>query len=181
MNNPTYDKSLMPTGHSIPAADAKLEYATFGAGCFWGVEETFRQTPGVVATAVGFAGGKTANPTYKEVCYTDTGHAEVVHLQFDPAKVTYEQLLEVFWNNHNPTTLNRQGPDVGTQYRSVIFFHGDAQRAAAEKSKEEQQARGKWSSKKIVTFIEPAAPFFKAEDYHQQYLFKRGLSNCHVP
>ncbi|MBL8747453.1 MAG: peptide-methionine (S)-S-oxide reductase MsrA [Phycisphaerae bacterium] len=181
LKNPTYDKGLTPTGHSVPSVDARLEYATFGAGCFWGVEETFRTTKGVVATAVGFAGGKTERPSYKQVCYEDTGHAEVVHLQFDPSQVSYEALLEVFWSNHNPTTLNRQGPDVGTQYRSVIFYHGEAQKAAAERSKAAQQAAGKWSSRPIVTVIEAAPTFYAAEDYHQQYLAKRGLGSCHVP
>ena len=181
MNNPALDKDLKPTGHSIPAADAKLEYATFGAGCFWGVEEIFRETKGVVATGVGYAGGKTDQPTYKQVCYEETGHAEVVHLQFDPGQVSYETLLDIFWSNHNPTTLNRQGPDVGTQYRSVIFTHGEAQRQAAEKSKAAQQEKGKWASRTIVTVIEPAPKFYLAEDYHQQYLMKRGLSSCHTP
>lgn len=181
MTNETFDRALTPTGHSLPAAGAKLEYATFGAGCFWGVEDIFRGTKGVVATAVGFAGGQTDQPSYKQVCYEDTGHAEVVHLQFDPAQVSYEQLLDVFWNNHNPTTLNRQGPDIGTQYRSVIFFHGEKQKLAAEQSKAAQQAAGKWASRTIVTAVEPAPKFFRAEDYHQQYLSKRGLSNCHAP
>lgn len=181
MNNPNLDRALSPTGHSAPAAGAALEHATFGAGCFWGVEEFFRRTPGVVATAVGFAGGTTDKPSYKQVCYEDTGHAEVVQLQFDPSKVSYEALLDIFWNNHNPTTLNRQGPDFGSQYRSVIFYHGDAQRQAAETSKARQQAEGKWASRSIVTFIEPAPLFYKAEDYHQRYLEKQGLSSCHAP
>ncbi len=181
MTNPKFDKGLKPTGHSVTTADAKLEYATFGAGCFWGVEDMFRGTKGVVATAVGFAGGRTEKPSYKQVCYEETGHAEVVHLQFDPAQVTYEALLEVFWANHNPTTMNRQGPDVGTQYRSVNFFHGDAQRQAAEQSKASQQSAGKWASRPIVTVIETAPKFYPAEDYHQQYLAKRGLSSCHAP
>lgn len=181
MKNATFDKSLMPTGHSVPSEEAKLEYATFGAGCFWGVEDIFRGTKGVVATAVGYAGGRTEKPSYKQVCYDETGHAEVVHLQFDPAQVSYDALLEVFWANHNPTTLNRQGPDIGDQYRSVIFTHGEAQKATAEKSKASQQSAGKWASRTIVTVIEPAPKFYPAEDYHQQYLFKRGLSNCHAP
>lgn len=181
MRNATYDKELKPTGHSIPAEGVRLEYATFGAGCFWGVEEMFRGTKGVVATGVGYAGGKTDEPSYKQVCYEETGHAEVVHLQFDPAQVSYEALLDVFWANHNPTTLNRQGPDVGDQYRSVIFTHGEAQRAAAEKSKAAQQAAGKWASRTIVTVIEPAPKVYMAEEYHQQYLLKRGMSSCHTP
>lgn len=179
--NPTFDKALTPTGHSVPSAEARLEYATFGAGCFWGVEEVFRQTKGVVATAVGFAGGETERPSYKQVCNENTGHAEVVRLQFDPSQVSYEELLGLFWSNHNPTTLNRQGPDVGTQYRSVIFHHGEAQKTAAEKSKAEMQASPKFKGRTIVTFIEPAPAFFRAEEYHQQYLAKRGLSTCHTP
>jgi peptide-methionine (S)-S-oxide reductase len=181
MQNPTFDQTLSPTGHSVPPPGTRLEYATFGAGCFWGVEALFRSTPGVVATAVGFAGGRTENPSYKQVCYTDTGHAEVVHLQFDPAQVSFERLLDLFWNNHNPTTLNRQGPDIGSQYRSVIFYHSDTQKQAAEASKAAQQKSGKWASRTIVTFIEPAQPFYKAEDDHQRYLEKQGLSSCHAP
>lgn len=181
MKNPTFDQSLNPTGHSVPPAETKLEYATFGAGCFWGVEALFRRTPGVVATAVGFAGGKIDKPSYKQVCYEDTGHAEVVHLQFDPAQIKYAALLDLFWNNHNPTTPNRQGPDFGSQYRSAIFYYGEAQKQAAEASKIAQQQSGKWASRTIVTFIEPAAPFYKAEDYHQMYLEKQGLSSCHAP
>lgn len=177
--NKTYDKGLKPTGHSVPAGETALEYATFGAGCFWGVEATFRRTPGVVATGVGYAGGKVDNPTYKQVCYEDTGHAEVVHIQFDPGVVSYDALLDIFWANHNPTTLNRQGPDVGEQYRSVIFFHGESQKAAAEKSKQAQQKNGKWASRTIVTIIEQAPKVYLAEEYHQQYLEKRGLATCH--
>lgn len=181
MKNPTYNSLLFPTGHSIPPSETKLELATFGAGCFWGVEARFRETPGVVATAVGYAGGKSANPSYKEVCSDQSGHAEVVQVQYDPSKVSYEKLLEVFWGNHNPTTLNRQGPDIGTQYRSVIFFHDEAQRLSAESSKKSLAASGKWGSRPIVTFIEPAPTFYKGEDYHQQYLEKRGMSTCHGP
>lgn len=157
----------------------KLETATFGAGCFWGVEETFRGTPGVVATAVGYEGGTLDNPTYRDVCTDRTGHAEVVQVQYDPAKVTYETLLDVFWNNHNPTTLNRQGPDVGTQYRSVIFYATPEQEAAAQASKAGLEHSGRFK-RPIVTEIVPAATFNRAEEYHQQYLAKRGLSNCHI-
>ena len=153
--------------------------AMFGAGCFWGVEEIFRQLPGVTATAVGYAGGATDNPTYQEVCTNRTGHAEVVEVQYDPTKIAYEKLLEVFWDNHNPTTLNRQGPDSGTQYRSVIFYYSPEQQAAAEQSKMALEKSGKWKQP-VVTQIVPAAPFFRAEEYHQQYLAKRGLSNCHI-
>lgn len=155
------------------------ELATFGAGCFWGVEERFRTTPGVISTAVGYEGGTTTNPTYEDVCTDGTGHAEVVQMEFDPSKVSYDQLLEIFWANHNPTTMNRQGPDIGTQYRSVIFYHTPEQKAAAEKSKAALEASGKWKQP-IVTQIVAAQPFYKAEDYHQQYLAKRGLSTCHI-
>ena len=155
-----------------------METATFGAGCFWGVEETFRQFDGVVETAVGYAGGTTDNPTYEEVCSDTTGHAEVVEVRYDPARVTYEQLLDVFWNSHNPTTLNRQGPDVGSQYRSVIFYHTPEQKLAAESSKDQQNQSGRFP-RPIVTEIVPAAPFHRGEDYHQLYLAKRGLRSCH--
>jgi peptide-methionine (S)-S-oxide reductase len=156
-----------------------MEKATFGAGCFWGVEAAFRQIDGVVSTAVGYSGGKTANPTYRDVCSDETGHAEVVEVEFDPAKVTYEQLLDVFWQNHDPTQLNRQGPDVGTQYRSVVFAHNPDQAAAAQASKARLSASGK-HRRPIVTTIEPAREFWRAEDYHQQYLEKRGLASCHI-
>lgn len=153
--------------------------ATFGAGCFWGVEELFRTTPGVVSTAVGYEGGSVERPTYEQVCTDKTGHAEVVQVEYDPAKVTYEQLLELFWANHNPSTLNRQGPDVGSQYRSVIFYHDDGQKAAAQASLAKTNSAGKWAGK-VVTTLEPAKTFWQAEDYHQQYLAKRGLSTCHI-
>lgn len=179
--NPTFDAALAITGHSMPPAEVKLEKAMFGAGCFWGVEATFRQTPGVAGTAVGYAGGSTKNPSYKEVCGSATGHAEVVLVQFDPSKISYDEVLDIFWENHNPTTMNRQGPDVGTQYRSVIYAFDETQKNAAEKSKERASASGKWAGKKIVTFIEPAPAFYKGEDYHQQYLEKRGQTSCHIP
>ena len=156
-----------------------LETATFGAGCFWGVEAAFRQVKGVKSTSVGYLGGNYKNPTYKDVCTGTTGHAEVVQVEFDPTQVTYEKLLDVFWSNHNPTTRNRHGPEVGTQYRSAIFFHNHAQKAAAEASKKKQDASGKHRGP-IVTEITPASEFYKAEDYHQQYLEKRGLSRCHI-
>ena len=156
-----------------------MEKATFGAGCFWGVEEAFRQMKGVTNTAVGYMGGTLQNPTYKEVCTDRTGHAEVVQVEYDPAQVSYEDLLNVFWENHNPTQINRQGPDVGTQYRSAVFYHTPEQRAAAEASKERLQNSGKFK-KPIVTEITPAADFWRAEEYHQQYLAKRGLSHCHI-
>ena len=156
-----------------------MEKATFGAGCFWGVEVKFRQIPGVTDAAVGYAGGKFENPTYEDVCTDRTGHAEVVQVTFDPAKVGYDQLLEVFWGSHDPTTLNRQGPDHGTQYRSVIFFHSPEQEAAARASKEKQQASGRFK-KPIVTEIARASTFYRAEEYHQRYLEKRGLAVCHI-
>lgn len=154
--------------------------AMFGAGCFWGAEETFRQLPGVVETAVGYSGGSTKNPTYKDVCTDRTGHVEVVLVEYDPAKVSYDKLLEVFWKSHNPTQVNRQGPDVGTQYRSVIFTYSPEQEAAAKSAKEKLAASGKYKQP-IATAIEPAREFYKAEEYHQKYLMKRGLGSCHVP
>ena len=157
----------------------KLEKATFAAGCFWGVEATFRQIKGVKATMVGYCGGELANPTYKDVCTDRTGHAEAVEVEYDPAQVTYCQLLDVFWENHDPTTVNRQGPDYGAQYRSVIFYHSPEQKAAAEASKEKLDKSGKLS-RPVVTQIVEAAKFWPAEDYHQQYLEKRGLSSCHI-
>ncbi len=155
------------------------ELATFGAGCFWGVEETFRKLPGVIETAVGYMGGSTERPTYEQVCSSRTGHAEVLQLTYDPDTISYEELLNIFWKSHNPTTLNRQGPDVGTQYRSAIFYHTPEQKEIAEKSKEELGKSGKWKSP-IVTEITPAQNFWKAEDYHQKYLMKRGEESCHI-
>jgi peptide-methionine (S)-S-oxide reductase len=149
--------------------------ATFGAGCFWGVEAAFRRLDGVSATRVGYAGGTVANPTYEQVCSHATGHAEVVEVTYDDEKVPYEQLLAVFWAEHDPTQLNRQGPDIGSQYRSVIFVHDDEQRAAAEASRERVQQR---LTRPVVTQIEEAPPFWEAEDYHQRYLEKRGLATC---
>ena len=156
-----------------------LEKATFGAGCFWGVEATFRQTPGVVETAVGYEGGTLENPTYKDVCTDETGHVEVVEVTFDPAQVSYDTLLNVFWENHNPTTLNSQGPDYGSQYRSAIFVHSPAQQAAAQASKDALGQSGRFK-RPIVTEIVPAQTFYRAEEYHQQYLEKRGLAHCHL-
>jgi peptide methionine sulfoxide reductase msrA/msrB len=157
----------------------KTETATFAAGCFWGVEATFRQIKGVKATAVGYIGGHTESPTYKDVCTDKTGHAEAVQVEFDPQQVSYDQLLKVFWENHDPTTVNRQGPDVGTQYRSAVFYHTPEQKAAAEASKEALGKSGKYQ-RAIATEVVPAGTFWKAEDYHQQYLEKRGLSSCHL-
>ncbi len=165
--------------YNITEGKTMTEKATFGAGCFWGVEAAFRQIKGVVATAVGYEGGTLDNPTYHDVCTNRTGHAEVVEVEYDPARVSYEDMLQVFWGNHDPTTRNRQGPDVGTQYRSVIFYHSPEQQAIATASKEKMQASGKYR-RPIVTEVVPAATFYKAEDYHQQYLEKRGLSSCHI-
>jgi peptide-methionine (S)-S-oxide reductase len=155
------------------------ELATFGAGCFWGVEVTFRNVPGVKDALVGYLGGTLANPTYRDVCTGRTGHAEVVQVTYDPAEVSYEKLLEVFWTNHDPTTLNRQGPDVGTQYRSAIFFHTPEQQRVAEASKKQLESSGRFR-RPIVTEITPASAFYPAEDYHQRYLEKRGLATCHI-
>ncbi len=154
-----------------------METATFAAGCFWGVEAAFRKVAGVVSTEVGYTGGTTSNPTYKDVCAGATGHAEAVRVVFDPAVVAYEQLLDVFWKIHNPTTKDRQGPDVGSQYRSVIFCHGDVQCAAAKASLQRMEASGAFSQP-IVTQIEHAGPFYRAEEYHQQYFEKHRDRGC---
>jgi len=156
-----------------------MEKATFGAGCFWGVEAAFRQVKDVKSTAVGYAGGSTKNPTYEQVCTDHTGHAEVVQVEYDPAEVSYDVLLGVFWVSHDPTQVNRQGPDMGTQYRSVIFFHTPEQEAAARESKTALDASGRFR-RPIATEILPAPEFWRAEDYHQQYLEKRGLSHCRI-
>jgi peptide-methionine (S)-S-oxide reductase len=153
------------------------EKATFGAGCFWGVEIEFRNVPGVVDTAVGYEGGTLANPTYEDVCSHTTGHAEVVQVEFDPGEVSYDQLLDVFWDVHDPTQVNRQGPDVGSNYRSVIFFHSPEQQEKALESKAHAQAR---FDRPIATEISPASDFWRAEEYHQQYLVKRGLTTCRI-
>ena len=156
-----------------------MEKATFGAGCFWGVEAAFRRIPGVIDAAVGYEGGTLDNPTYHDVCTGSTGHAEVVEVTYNPEIVSYEQLLTVFWDNHNPTTLNRQGPDVGSQYRSAIFFHSPEQEIIARASKTRLDASGRFRSA-IVTEITPASTFYRAEEYHQRYLEKRGLAQCHI-
>ncbi|WP_417460101.1 peptide-methionine (S)-S-oxide reductase MsrA [Kordiimonas sp.] len=156
-----------------------MAIATFGAGCFWGVEETFRTTEGVLNTAVGYMGGAKDNPTYQEVCTDKTGHAEVVQVEYDPARLDFDTLVDIFFDNHNPTELNRQGPDVGTQYRSVVFYEDDAQKEAAQRKKEELTASGRFK-REIVTLIEPVQTFWPAEEYHQQYLLKRGMSSCHI-
>jgi len=154
------------------------EKATFGAGCFWGVESAFREVEGVVDAAAGYEGGHTVNPTYKDVCTNATGHAEVIEVDFDPSKVSYDTLLQVFWTSHDPTQVNRQGPDFGTQYRTVIFYHTPEQQQAMQ-SKEALEKSGRFS-RPIATQIVPAGTFYRAEDYHQQYLAKRGLRHCHI-
>jgi peptide-methionine (S)-S-oxide reductase len=162
-----------------PAKAKSMKKATFGAGCFWGVEATFRRIPGVIDAAVGYEGGQTVNPTYKDVCTDQTGHAEVVEVQYDPSQVSYGQLLDVFWSSHDPTQVNRQGPDFGTQYRTVIFYHDDEQKAEAEASKQRLEESGRFH-RPFATQIVPAGPFYRAEEYHQRYLEKRGLENCHL-
>lgn len=158
--------------------NVNLKQAMFGAGCFWGVQYSFDQIKGVVESEVGYAGGHSANPTYKSVCTDTTGHAEVVHLWYDSEIVSYRELLKVFWENHDPTTMNRQGPDIGSQYRSVVFYYDSEQKELAEKSKEELAKSGKYSNP-IVTEIIPAGQFYKAEDYHQKYFIKTGQKVCH--
>lgn len=153
----------------------KTEKATFGAGCFWHVEEEFRKLKGVVKTTVGYIGGKMCNPTYEDVCTDKTGHAEVCQLEYDPDTISYTELLSLFWKIHDPTQYNRQGPDVGTQYRSVIFFHNDKQKQIAMKSLKKEQGN---HDRKIVTELIPAGVFYKAEEYHQKYLMKKGLHTC---
>ena len=155
------------------------EIATFGAGCFWGVEAAFRRVPGVVDAVSGYSGGHAENPTYKEVCTDRTGHAEVVQVTFDPARVSYEQLLEVFWKIHDPTQVNRQGPDFGRQYRTAIFYHTPEQQALALKSKQALEASGKLQ-RPVATEITPAGTFWRAEEYHQRYLEKKGQESCHI-
>ncbi len=156
-----------------------MEKATFGAGCFWGVEETFRKVKGVASTAVGYSGGRFKNPSYRDVCTGQTGHAEVVQVEYDPAQVSYEDLLAVLWSCHDPTTMNRQGPDVGSQYRSAIFYHTPQQEAVARVSKDKLNSSSMFK-RPIVTEITPASEFWMAEDYHQQYVAKRGGGSCHI-
>lgn len=174
-------KVVRQQGSAALAKDGEPKYmekAIFGAGCFWGVEEVFRRTPGVVSTTVGYSGGTLKNPTYKDVCSGKTGHAEVVEVEYDPAKVSYDTLLNVFFAKHDPTSVNRQGPDFGYQYRSVIFYTTPEQHAQALAAKEKLAASGKYKAP-IATAIEPAHEFYRAEDYHQQYLEKNGLKECH--
>jgi peptide-methionine (S)-S-oxide reductase len=156
-----------------------LKKATFAAGCFWGVEATFMKVKGVVQTEVGFMGGHTESPSYRDVCTDRTGHAEVVHLTYDDSIVSYDHLLDVFWGSHDPTQKNRQGPDVGTQYRTAIFYHDDEQRSTAERSRAAMDSSGKFK-RPIATLVERAGPFWRAEEYHQKYLQKKGLDTCHI-
>src|SRR5215813_10876608 len=165
-------------GYNRLRGDSMSEIATFGAGCFWGIEAAFQKVPGVIDTAVGYAGGHTVNPTYKDVCSDETGHAEVVQVTFDAAKVSYETLLDTFWQIHDPTQVNRQGPDFGSQYRTAIFFHSPEQEAVAKKSKAALEASGKLR-RSVATEITAAGPFWRAEEYHQKYLEKRGATSCH--
>ncbi len=158
----------------------KTEKASFAAGCFWGVEAEFRQIKGVISTQVGYMGGKMKNPTYEDVCTDKTGHAETVEVTYNQEMVSYEKLLDVFWDNHDPTQMNRQGPDIGSQYRSAIFYHSGKQKTAAEKSKQLLQKSEKFKNKKIVTEVVAAKTFYRAEEYHQQYLEKRGLATCNI-
>lgn len=178
MDSPAEQKEATNPAEVQTQVKPKFEVAMFGAGCFWGVEATFRKVPGVLDTAVGYSGGHTRNPTYKEVCTDKTGHAEVIRIEFDPAKVSYKQLVEIFWANHDPTTVNRQGPDVGTQYRSAIFFFTPEQEAVAKAVKAEL-TKARRFRRPIVTQIEPAGEFWRAEEYHQRYLEKKGLDSCH--
>ena len=156
-----------------------LKKATFAAGCFWGVEATFMKVKGVVQTEVGYMGGHTESPTYRDVCTDRTGHAEVVQVTYDDSTVSYEQLLDVFWKAHNPTQKNRQGPDVGAQYRTAVFYHDEEQRSTAERSKAAMDASGRFR-RPIATLLEKAGPFWRAEEYHQKYLQKKGLDTCHI-
>lgn len=156
-----------------------IEKATFAAGCFWGVEETYRSLSGVLETRVGYTGGQVENPTYEDVCSGVTGHAEALEITFDNSKIGFTDLLRIFWKSHNPTTKDRQGPDIGHQYRSAIFYHSDQQRQIAEQSKEELDKSGKYKNP-VVTEIVPAQKFWSAEEYHQKYLMKRGLDSCHI-
>jgi len=156
-----------------------MEIATFGAGCFWGVEDAFMQIKGVKNTTVGYLGGTLANPTYKDVCDGNTGHAEVVQIEYNPMEVSYRELLDVFWQMHDPTTLNKQGVDIGIQYRSAIFYQSEKQKKVAEESKAYLEKSGLYNNP-IVTEITKASTFYKAEEYHQEYLKKNGLNSCHI-
>ena len=167
----------LPERHQLSMS---IEKATFGAGCFWGVEAAFAAIPGVTATAVGYEGGSLERPSYKDVCTDSTGHAEVVEVDFDPEKVSFEKLLDAFFTLHDPTTLNRQGPDWGSQYRSAIFFHSPEQEQQAMAKIEQLTSAGTFKPKRIVTKVEAAQTFWRAEEYHQRYLEKRGMASCHI-
>ncbi|HET7390739.1 MAG TPA: peptide-methionine (S)-S-oxide reductase MsrA [Nitrososphaeraceae archaeon] len=166
--------------NTVQVNTKKLQLATFAAGCFWGVEEAFREIKGVKSTVVGYTGGWLENPTYRDVCAGKSGHAEAVQLEFYPNEISYEDLLEVFWSIHNPTTKNRQGPDIGSQYRSMVAYHIPEQELAAKRSKESLEGSGKLNGRKIVTEIVPASPFYRAEEYHQKYYQKRGGGSCYI-
>lgn len=170
---------LMASSDTPSEGGTTREKATFAAGCFWGVEAAFRQVPGVTNATVGYTGGRTANPTYEQVCSHATGHAEAVEVDYDSTQVSYDQLLDIFWSIHNPTTLNRQGPDVGDQYRSAVFYHTPEQKARAEASKERLQRSGQYDNP-VVTEIAQAPTFYRAEEYHQRYFEKNGGGQCHV-
>jgi peptide-methionine (S)-S-oxide reductase len=172
--------TMNPTTPNPAVVPAKTETAMFGAGCFWGVEATFRKIPGVIEATSGYAGGTVPNATYKQVCTDKTGHAEVVQVQFDPTKVSYQTLVEMFFKLHDPTQVNRQGPDFGSQYRSAIFYYSSEQQKVAEQVKQALTAKGKYKQP-IATEISKAGEFYKAEEYHQRYLEKNGLDNCHIP
>lgn len=178
--NTTTAASNAPGVQPETTKDMKTEKATFAAGCFWGVEATFRKMPGVIDAFPGYTGGKTVNPTYKDVCTDLTGHAEAVEITFDPTKVTYQQLVDVFFKMHDPTQVNRQGPDVGTQYRTAIFYHSPEQKMVAEATIK-RLTEAKKFRRPIATQLVEAQPFYKAEEYHQRYLEKHGLDNCHLP
>jgi peptide-methionine (S)-S-oxide reductase len=165
---------------TIQADTKKLQVATFAAGCFWGIEEAFSKIKGVKSTMVGYTGGLFDNPTYRDVCTHKTGHAEAVQVTFDPNEVSYEDLLNVFWSIHNPTTKNRQGWDIGSQYRSLIAYHTPEQESFARESKEKLENSGKFRGRRIVTEIVPSSTFYKAEDYHQKYYQKRGGGSCYL-
>lgn len=169
---------LVPTKHAPRNLPVKVERVMFGAGCFWGVEQEFRKTKGVLATAVGYAGGYTKNPTYEEVCSDTTRHAEVVLVEYDPKIVSYDKLLNLFWDIHDPTLLNRQGPDIGSQYRSAVYYYNEEQKKTTLASREKLQQSGELEGK-IVTEIVVNPPFYKAEEYHQQYVEKGGIASCH--
>lgn len=180
MTHPFGGIKMFLRGESSAGITMSVDRATFAAGCFWGVEAAFRKADGVLNVTVGYTGGGVKNPTYEQVCSDRTGHAEAVLVEFDPSKVSYEDLLDLFWAVHDPTTPNRQGPDVGRQYRSAIFFHSQEQRDKAVASKERAEKAGRWAGRRIVTEIVPAQEFYRAEEYHQRYFERKGAANCRV-